>query len=217
MQDLQPYLEPNFFVDSDHAAICEFAAQHRGGGDLREQAVRLYYAVRDGLRYNPWRVILTREAFKASAVATRDPAEGAHCIDKANLLAAAARVCGIPSRLHYANVRNHIGTEKLAQLLETDLLVYHGYVGLFLDGRWVAATPAFNKELCEHLDVAPLDFDGRSDSVFQQFDRAGGRFMEYVTDHGHSPEIPFDDMLAAWKQHYPFLSKLGRWPTTEER
>ncbi len=213
-QDMRPYLAPNFFVDSDHAAVIGFTEQHRGSGTLREQAIRLYYAVRDGWRYNPWRVILRPEAFKASELVNRDPAEGAHCIDKANLLAAAARICGIPSRLHFANVRNHIGTEKLEKLLQTDLLVYHGYAGLFIEDRWVAATPAFNRELCEHLDVEPLEFDGRSDSIFQQYNRSGGRFMEYVTDHGHSSEIPFDDMVAAWKEHYPEVRKLGAWPWT---
>ena len=28
----------------------------------------------------------------------------------------------------------------------TDLFVYHGYAELFLDGKWVKATPAFNVE-----------------------------------------------------------------------
>ena len=211
-EDLRLYLAPNFYVDSDHPAVINFAEQHRGGGAPREQMVRLYYVIRDGWRYNPWRVILKPEAFKASAVVTRQPEEGAHCIDKANLLAAAARVCGVPSRLHYANVRNHIGTERLEQALQTDLLVYHGYTGLFIEGRWVAATPAFNRELCEHLGVDALEFDGKSDSIFQQFDRSGGRFMDYVTDHGHSAEIPFDDMVAAWKRHYPEVRELGAWP-----
>ncbi len=94
---------------------------------------------------------------------------GGHCIDKALLLAACARVLGIPSRLHFANVRNHIGTAKLEAMLGTDLLVFHGYTELFLEGRWVAATPAFNKELCAHLKVPPLEWDGRTDAIFQAY------------------------------------------------
>lgn len=142
------------------------------------------------------------EDYRASSVLARDPAEG-HCIDKAVLLAAAARASGIASRLHFANVRNHIGTERLEAQLGTDLLVYHGYTELHLDGRWVSCTPAFNAALCAHLGVAPLEFDGVHDSIFQAYDREAGAFMEYVTDHGPFATVPLADMFAAWKVHYP--------------
>jgi transglutaminase-like putative cysteine protease len=132
-------------------------------------------------------------------------------VDKALLLAAGARALGVPSRLHFANVRNHVGTARLEAHLGTDLLVYHGYTELWLDGRWVAATPAFNRELCERLGVAPLDFDGIHDSVFQEFDRGG--FMEYVTDHGVHADIPIDAMVAAWRLHYPGIMASGVWPS----
>ena len=97
-----------------------------------------------------------------------------HCIDKALLLAACARALGIPAQLHFANVRNHVGTAKLEERLGTDLLVFHGYTELWLDERWVAATPAFNKALCDRLGVAPLEFDGEHDSIFQAYDREAG-------------------------------------------
>jgi transglutaminase-like putative cysteine protease len=212
MNELSVYLEPNFFVDADHPAVVRYARQHAGEGDALARAVRLYYAIRDGFRYNPWRVDLRPEGFKASTVPGRDADEGGHCIDKANLLAACARSLGIPARLHFANVRNHIGTEELERQLGTSLLVFHGYAELHLEGKWVAATPAFNKELCDRLGVDPLEFDGRSDSIFQQYDRAGGKFMEYVHDYGPFAGIPFELMLAEWKKHYPALHQTGRWP-----
>jgi transglutaminase-like putative cysteine protease len=197
-------LAPNRFVDSDHPALVDFAHTH-AGATPRESAVNLYYQVRDRLRYNPWRVRFHPEDYAASEVLLRDPEEGGHCIDKALLLAGACRALGIPSRLHFANVRNHIGTAKLEQKLGTDLLVFHGYAELFLDGRWVAATPAFNRELCERLGVAPLEFDGVHDSIFQEYDAGGGRFMEYVKDHGSFIDIPLERMLAEWEEHYPFV------------
>ena len=208
------YLQPNRYVDSDHPAVVAFAESHRRATP-RESAVSLFYDVRDRLRYNPWRVLFTPDAYTASGVLLRDPDEGGHCIDKALLLAAACRALGIPSRLHFANVRNHVGTARLEQKLGTDLLVYHGYTELFLGERWVAATPAFNKELCEHLGVAPLEFDGVEDCIFQEFDRDDG-FMEYVDDHGSDPGIPFDAMLAAWKTHYASLVGRGKWPKRGE-
>jgi len=194
--------------------VQRYAHAHAGSSaDPVDVAVRLYYAIRDGFRYNPWMTEVTRAAFRASDVAVRDRERGGHCIDKANLLAACARVHGIPSRLHFANVRNHIGTEKLERILGTDLLVFHGYAELYLRERWVAATPAFNKELCDHLGVDPLEFDGTADSIFQQHDRVGGRFMEYVDDHGAFADIPYEMMIAAWKKHYAKFAATHTSPT----
>lgn len=209
------YLEPNDYVDADHPSIVAFARRHAAGRDPVDAAVRLFYVVRDGLRYNPWNVQMDPAAYRASAVLARDPAQGGHCIDKANLLAAAARALGIPSRLHFADVRNHVGTARLEAQLGSDLLVFHGYAELFLEGGWVAATPAFNVELCTHLGVAPLEFDGRHDAIFQEYDHVGGRFMEYVADHGTFADVPLEQMIAAWKANYPNLRELGHWPDRE--
>jgi transglutaminase-like putative cysteine protease len=209
------HLAPGRFVDSDHPRIIAYAREHGIGESPRERAVSLYYAIRDGFRYNPWGVYMQPEAFLASDALRRGAAHGAHCVDKANILAACSRVQGIPSRLHFANVRNHIGTARLEAHLGSDLLVYHGYCELWLGGRWVAATPAFNRELCERLGVAPLEFDGVEDSVFQEYDQKAGRFMEYVTDHGAHVDVPFDEMVAAWRHHYPSIRAKGRWPAPE--
>ncbi|MCO4747497.1 MAG: transglutaminase family protein [Proteobacteria bacterium] len=202
-------LAPNRFVDSDHPAIRALADAHRLDTPI-ESAVSLFYAVRDSLRYTPWNVRFTPEAFRASTIVQRKWDDGGHCIDKALVLAAGARALGIPARLHYANVRNHVGTARLEEKLGTDLLVFHGYTELFLEERWVAATPAFNKELCERLGVAPLHFDGREDAVFQEY-ADGERFMEYVEDHGSFTGVPMARMLEAWKTHYPAVRN-GVWP-----
>lgn len=214
--DIDPTtLAPNRFVDSDHPAVIAYAQEHAAGLPPLDAAVALYYAVRDGFRYNPWRMRFEREEFTASGLLLRPRDEGGHCIDKANLLAAAARSLGIPSRLHFANVRNHIGTARLEAHLGTDLLVFHGYTELYLQDRWVAATPAFNAGLCRHLGVAPLEFDGLQDSIFQEYDHQGERFMEYVEDHGRHSDIPYDQMIAAWRTHYPTVMARGRWPTPD--
>lgn len=203
------FLRPNRFVDADHPAVVAWAREHGVGSTPQEVAVSLYYAVRDGFRYNAWYIHIDEDSYRASDVLSRPPERGGHCIDKANLLAASARVHGIPSRLHFANVRNHIGTARLEQWLGTDLLVFHGYTELWLGGRWVAATPAFNRELCERLGVAPLEFNGVDDSLFQEYDPSAGRFMEYVTDHGSFAEVPFQAMIAEWRRHYPILFEKG--------
>lgn len=209
--DVATYLSPNAFVDSDHPDVVAYAARHRSADGDVATAVALYYAIRDGFRYTPWEVSLEPEAYRASAVVGRTFKRGGHCIDKALLLAACARAVGIPSRLHFANVRNHIGTAKLEEMLGTDLLVFHGYAELFLEGRWVAATPAFDKTLCRFLNVPPLDWDGREDAIFQAFTADGARFMEYVHDYGTFVDVPHALMVAEWTKYYAPV-RLGTWP-----
>jgi len=206
-------LRPDRHIDSDHPDVIAFARRHTMNLTVTQGAVALFYAVRDGFRYNPWRVRFTPDAFRASALLHRDPPEG-HCIDKALLLAASCRAIGVPARLHFANVRNHVGTARLERQLGSDLLVFHGYAELWLDGRWIAATPAFNRGLCARLGVAPLEFDGRTDCIFQEHDRVAGRFMERVTDHGSFATLPYAAMIAEWTRHYPQIAVSG-WPSPE--
>jgi len=197
------YLNPGKFIDSDASAIIDFAKRIVGGISAKTaQAMVLYYAIRDGWRYDPYRIDLRPEAMKASALLTRDHG---YCIEKANLLAAAARSLGIPARLGFANVKNHIGTEKLEKLLKTNLMVFHGFTELFIDGKWVKATPAFNKKLCKKLGVKPLEFNGRDDSIFQQYAADGSRFMEYVHDYGHFADVPRDLFIQELHKYYPHV------------
>ncbi len=199
----QQYLQPGRYIDSDHPAVIEYANNIiKDIGGATAQAVALYYTIRDQFQYNPYKIDLRPEALKASALLQRNHG---YCIEKASLLAACARVAGIPSRLGFANVRNHIGTEALEKMLKTDVLVFHGYTELFLSGKWVKATPAFNIELCKKLDVKPLPFDGSTDSIFQEFDAEGGRFMEYLQDYGHFPDVPREKFIEELQRFYPHI------------
>src|SRR6267378_4153591 len=154
------YLEPGRYIDSAHPAVIRFSKQNSQGSAARERAVSLYYAVRDQIRYNPFLDFSNAEVFKASSVLA---AEQGFCVGKAALLAACARAAGIPARVGFADVRNHLTTPRLAETMGSDLFVYHGYADLYLEGRWVKATPAFNLALCTRFRVKPLEFDGRSE------------------------------------------------------
>ena len=125
------------------------------------------------------------------------------CVAKSVLLAAVSRAAGIPSRLGFADVRNHLATEKLLDALGTDLFIWHGYTDLFIDGTWVKATPAFNLTLCEKFGVKPLEFDGTEDSIFHEYDTAGRRHMEYVNDHGTFDDLPLELLVAEYTAFYP--------------
>ncbi len=187
-------------VDSDHPAVIAFAREHACGTDDRERAVALYYAVRDGFRYDPYRVDLSVAGMTASTVLANGYG---WCVPKAALLAAACRAAGIPARVGYADVRNHLSTERLRQNMGSDLFVWHGYTDIWLAGQWLKATPAFNIELCDRFGLLPLEFDGRADSIYHPFDKAGNRHMEYVALHGAFDDVPLQRILAAFALHYP--------------
>jgi len=205
--EFAPYLAPGRFVDSDHPAVVAFAREHtRELSDPCERAVALYYAVRDGYRYDPYRIDLSDEGFLASTV-TR--VGSGFCVPKATLLAAACRAAGIPARLGFADVRNHLTSPRLHRQMGTDVFVYHGYAELWLARRWVKATPAFNLSLCEKAGVLPLEFDGHADSLFHPSDAGGRRHMEDPRDHGTHVDVPVEEIIAAWRAAYPSSSDWG--------
>ena len=202
-EDLRVWLRPTPFVDSEAPGVVTFARAAGGGDmDLRRRAVSLYYAVRDRIAYTPYCDFRSPDTYRASAVLARG---AGFCVGKAALLAAAARAEGIPARLRFADVRNHLCTPRLRALIGGDVFYYHGYVELALGDRWVKATPAFDRTLCDRFGVLPLEFDGREDSIFQPYDRAGRRHMEYLRDRGVLSDVPVADIAATFAREYPRL------------
>lgn len=200
---MQSYLQPGRFIDSDHPTVVEFAERWRGATrDPRQQAIALYRAVRDRIRYNPYVFSRDPATLKASHALL---AGESYCVPKANLLAACARHCGIPARIGLADVRNHLSTPRLLELLRSEVFAMHGYTELYLGGRWVKATPAFNEALCRVFKVAPLEFDGVHDSVFHPYNDKGERYMEYLVDHGQFADLPEQLFFGHLQRCYPHL------------
>ena len=178
-------------------ARCEAAAV---GSSDTERAVGLYFFVRDAVRYNPFVIEFDDWPMRPHRVWER---KQGHCVDKAMLYVLAARRLGMESRLGLARVRNHAGTARLEQMLGTDVLVPHGYAAVFLDQKWIKCTPAFNRELCIKLNVEPLDWDGRSDSLLQESDKQNRTYMEYLEDYGLFDHVPVSFMLQKMADEYP--------------
>lgn len=196
-------MSPGWFIDSENPDIRQFAERHRGESvDARNMAAALYQAVRDQIRYDPYCIRPDPNLFRASAVLK---AGRGHCVGKAVLYAAALRASGIPARIGFADVRNHLTTPQLRKLMGTDVFYHHGYSEVWLDGHWLKATPAFNLSLCEKFGIRPLEFDGTEDSIFHPFDSSGRQHMEYVKDHGPHLDLPFDDMMAVYRRRYPIM------------
>jgi transglutaminase-like putative cysteine protease len=196
-------LAPTALIDSDHPAVIEFAQRARGSND-RERAIDLYYRVRDGYRYDPYHVDLSIPGLHASRVLE---CGYGWCVPKAALLAAAARAIGIPARVGYADVRNHLSTERLRAILKTDLYIWHGYTEMWLDGGWVKSTPAFNLQLCERFGIHAMEWDGKTDSLYHPYDREGRRHMEYVNQRGTFDDVPVAQIAADFTAVYPGWAK----------
>lgn len=195
------YLAPTPIIDCDHPGVVEYANATVSGAGRKPvaMAVKLYYAVRDDIWYDPYYPFYLPEHYRASNVLKSGRG---YCVSKAALLCALARAVGIPSRVGFGTVRNHLATPKLIDYVGSDVFVYHGFTEFFLEGKWVKATPTFNAELCKKHQVAPLEFNGREDSIFHPFNMEQKQFMEYLEYHGTYADIPVDTILAAWEKAY---------------
>lgn len=213
--DLDIYLQPTEIVDSDHPDVVSYAEKTAPDPTDApiDRAVQLYYGVRDPIWYDPYLPFYKGEHYRASR--TLDIGR-AFCIGKATLLCALGRAIGIPARLGFADVRNHLATKQLLAYLGNDLFSFHGFVEFYLEGRWVKATPAFNLELCRKHKVIPLEFDGRSDSIFHPYNREKRMFMEYVADHGTFADVPVDRIVSGWRQAYG-EDRVQRWISEYEQ
>ncbi len=200
MEDFGQYLGATDIIDSNHPDIRAYAAKTAGGvKDPVRKAVLLYYAVRDGIWYDPYYPFFLPEHYRASNVLKGGRG---FCIPKVSLLCALGRASGIPSRAGFATVRNHLATRQLLDFMGSDLFTFHGFAEFFLEGKWVKATPAFNSELCKRHGVAPLEFDGREDSIFQPCNADNKKFMEYLEFLGSYPDIPVKEIVDSFARTY---------------
>ncbi len=197
---MEDYLKPTPFMDFDHPAVKAFAEKHtKDISKPKEKAVKLFYAVRDGIRYNPYHIDLTVKGMCASTTLKNGHS---WCVGKAILLSAVCRAAGIPARLGFADVRNHQTPEVVAKVLRTNVFFWHGYSLLYLNKKWVKATPAFDTKLCEKHGIVPVEFDGEKDAVFHLYDRNGQPHMEYLKDRGTYDDLPLKEIYDTYLHEY---------------
>ena len=208
------YLLPTPIIDSDKKKVIDYAVKcTKGIKNPVEQAVKIYYAVRDNIWYDPYSPFYLPEHYRASNVLKN---KRGYCVPKASLLCALGRALGIPSRLRFFDVRNHLATKQLIEFFGSNLFIYHGITEFYIEGKWVKATPAFNASLCEKYEVDPLEFNGREDSIFQPFNSKKQQFMEYVAEHGAYADVPINEIMSAWKQAYG-EDRVALWIKTFEK
>ncbi|MEX0288077.1 MAG: transglutaminase family protein [Flavobacteriaceae bacterium] len=200
----EAYLKETFYFDYSSPVIQDLISDLRILASDRDKISKLYLKVRDGWRYNPYNIGLADTHYTASYIATKSEA---HCVDKAILYIAGLRALEVPARLGLAKVSNHIAVERLEQKLGTNEIAPHGLVEVFFNDRWVKCSPAFNEELCQMYNVAPLAFDGSEDAILQEYNNDDLKFMEYLEDYGSFEDVPLEYIKAIFKENYPELYK----------
>ena len=206
MESLDKYLKPTAAIDWDNKAVERKARElTRGLKTDREKAIALYYFVRDKIKHNPYAPGLAPEEFKASLILQRG---NGYCQHKALLLVALARAAGIPARPGYADVRDHMLSPKFRAMIGGDnLLIQHGYAELYIDGKWIHASPTYDLGTCDKIGFVPVEFDGIHDARDPAFNQRGEPHIEYVKDHGTYDDFPWDFILS-YRQEW--VSSIGR-------
>ncbi|MHC1591839.1 MAG: transglutaminase-like domain-containing protein [Candidatus Helarchaeales archaeon] len=200
---MEEYLKPTYFVDFDSPIVMTVARDlTRGISDSIERAKIIFTWTRDEIRYDPYNsLFIGRSKYKASS---RIKAGFGWCVQKACVLIALARAVGIPARFHFADIINYQVTEKLLKAMGTNLFVYHGYADLYLNDKWVKATPAFGRTLCNKFGLRLVEFDGIHDAILPETTLNGEKHVEYVKDRGTAAEFPFEEIFREFQKVYPF-------------
>jgi transglutaminase-like putative cysteine protease len=194
-ETLEKYLEPTFTFDTDSESIKEKSRELTEGlEDAVGKAKALFYFVRDEISYNIYVKKHMPEHFRASNTLARGKG---YCVQKAVLLVALARAAGIPARLGCAKIRNHLVPPKVLEILKSNIFPWHGYAELYLEGKWVKATPAFDLIMCQENRLIPVEFDGLSDARFHPHNHDGSPHIEYLLDRGPFDDVPLDEIRKA--------------------
>lgn len=198
---MSTFLEETQSLNFNHPDLKLFLNEFNFGENSTENAKEIYYKIRDHFLYDPYHLDLTKKALVASEIIQK---KRAWCVEKALVMITCCRAIGIPARFGFAIVTNHIGVEKLINYLQRNEIVFHGYVEVFLENKWIKCTPAFDKRVCRLSGVSPLDWDGKNDSMFQEFE-SEKKFMEYLHFYGEFADIPFELMHQEMRNYYPHL------------
>ena len=189
---LDQYLTPSGIFDYNTNILQDKLKSIAGGAKCNiDKSKKIFYFVRDEIKYNPYLPRFLREHFKASNTLRRG---SGFCIQKAVLLIALSRALGIPARLGFTILRNHLLPAKMMDILKVNVLPDHGYAELWLDHKWIKATPAFDLGMCQKNGIIPVEFDGINDAKFHSYTLDGRLHIEYLYDRGSYDDVPIDEI-----------------------
>jgi transglutaminase-like putative cysteine protease len=198
--DMNAFIQPTPTIESDHPAIVACAERITDGcTNDRERIVKLFYFVRDSIKYNLFMISAHIEDFRASSIL--EWGRG-YCVQKAVLLAALSRAAGIPCRLAYAKIRNHHAPEHIVKMIGTNVFPRHGYNQFYCGGRWINVTAAFDRELCEKNGLPAVEFDGLRDAFLPEKDLEGAPYIEYLEKYPSTANLAFEWIVPVIKERF---------------
>ncbi|MFW9992379.1 MAG: transglutaminase family protein [Candidatus Odinarchaeota archaeon] len=207
---MEEYLQNTETINYDSPEVRKKAIELTNDLETAEEKAKaLFYFTRDKLKYKIFRELPDFNDFKATAALEK---RESFCIPKAILLVSLARAVGIPARLYFADIRNLLLPQSLLEAIGTDVMLYHGYAGLHVNGKWVKVNPAFDIDLCKRHDLIPVDFEGSADALFNRYDKKGRVHIEYLKEHGHFADFTremYDKIMARFIEYYGPLMAQG--------
>jgi len=211
MEDLDIYLQSTEFFNFNKQSVSKKAIEITE--DLKtdkEKAIALFYWVRDKIKYNMLTYIPNIKAnFKANVTLRR---QNGFCVSKSILLSSFARAIGIPARIHLVDLINHKVSQKVIDLMGTNVMYVHGYSEFYLNRKWVKLTPSFDPKTALKGKFLPMvEFDGENDAIFPKFDNEGHQFGEYLTDRDVHADLPLEAIEKIFEENYEWyvLYKTG--------
>jgi transglutaminase-like putative cysteine protease len=197
--EIEKFFKPTPFIDCDAKTVKEKSREIVQGINVqRDKAIRIFYAVRDGIKYTIYGQRSRPEHFRASTILAAG--EG-YCVQKAILLVALSRAASIPARLRFAAIRSHLVSKEMLEKRGTNLFPYHGYADLYLEGSWIRAAPTFDIVSCMNAGLRPVEFDGRHDALLPSTTLDGRPHIEYVEDRGFFEDVPYETLMETSLRH----------------
>lgn len=206
MSGIERFLKCTEIIDCDSDAIKEKALEVTTGLKTdKEKAVALYYFVRDKIKHNAYIQLYDPIRYKASS--TLKAGDGM-CQNKAILLVALARAVGIPARLGLVDVEDYQLSESFKQMIGgVNTMPLHGFAELYIDGRWVHASPAYDLATCQKKGFIPVEFDGVNDAKDSEYTKAGQLHMKHIKYHGPYEDLPLDEIYNYYRE---WIARMGK-------
>jgi len=204
--ETENFLKCTEIIDCDSNSIKGKALEvTKGLKTDKEKAVALFYFVRDKIKHNAYVPLYDANRYKASS--TLKEGNGM-CQNKAILLVALARAVGIPARLGFVDVEDNQLSDSFKQMIGgVNTMPFHGFAELYIDGRWVHASPAYDLATCRKKGFIPVEFDGVKDAKDSEYTKSGQLHMKYIQYHGPYEDLPLDEIYSYYRE---WIAKMGK-------
>ena len=206
MSGMNRFLKCTEIIDCDSDSIKEKALEVTKGLKAdKDKAIALFYFVRDKIRHNAYTPLYDSNRYKASS--TLRAGDGM-CQNKAILLVALARSVGIPARLGFVDVEDYQLSESFKQMIGgVNTMPFHGFAELYIDGKWVHASPAYDLSTCRRKGFVPVEFDGVNDAKDSEYTKSGQLHMKHIKYHGPYEDLPLDEIYSYYRE---WIAKMGK-------